>query len=81
MLLKGPATASVIYKYLSFKGATNSNCNMQVAYYSLKGAQTATLLCKYYTFKGVPHFQRCPSTISSVQIKRSFKPTSIPKKW
>ena len=32
MLSKGPPTASVMYKYLAFKGTTNSNCIMQVLF-------------------------------------------------
>jgi len=29
MLSKGPPTASVVYKYLAVKEATNSDCNVQ----------------------------------------------------
>jgi len=30
LLSKGPPTATSMRKYLAFKGATNSSCNMQV---------------------------------------------------
>jgi len=39
-----------------------------------KGPPTVTVMCKYYAFKGAPP----PSSL--LQIKKSFKPTSLPKK-
>jgi len=45
-------------------------------------------MCKYYAFKEAPnsncnvhvaYFKRGFTTITNVQIKKSFKPTSIPK--
>jgi len=51
--------------------------------------QTAIVMCKYLPLKGLPnsncnvlvlYFQRGHTTISYKQIKKSFKPTSIPKK-
>jgi len=51
----------------------------------------AMVMCKYVAVKGtttnsncnvtVLYFQRDTTTISNVQIKKSFKPTSIPKSY
>ena len=53
------------------------------------GTQTAIVMCKYYAVKGAPNgncdvqvlsFQSDPTTTSNEQIRKSFKPTSIPEK-
>ena len=61
-------------KYYAFKGASSSNCD--VKFPALKEAADSNFNVQ------VLSFQSDPTTISNVQIKKSFKPTSIglPKK-
>jgi len=68
---KGPLEVIVMCKYYAFKGATNSNCNVYVLCFQ-RGSNSNFIV-------QVLNFQRDPTTISNVQIKKNFKPTSIPE--
>jgi len=74
MLSKGPQTAIVMCKYYAFKRAPSSN--RDVKFPASKEAANSNFNVE------VLSFQSDPTTISNVQIKKSFKPTSIslPKK-
>jgi len=71
LLAKGPPTAIIICNYLAFKGAPNSNFNVQVPCFQ-------RVLSSNFEMQ-VPCFQSDPTTISNEEIKKSFKPTSIRK--
>jgi len=60
-------------KYLALKGTTNSNYNVQELCF-WKGPKQ-----QLYCVSRLLYFQRGFTTISNVQIKKSFKRTSIPK--
>jgi len=61
-------------KKYAFKGDPNSNYNVHVGYCAVKGAPNSN--CNVQ----VSSFQSDLTTISNEKIKKSFKPTSIPKK-
>jgi len=73
--------------YLAFEGAQTTT--LMYKYYTFKGAPTPTLMCEYVDFKGTHNsncnvyvlcFLRSLTTISNVQMKKIFQPTSTTKK-
>jgi len=68
LVSQGVPTAIARCKYLDFKGAPNSNCDVKFlaskeaptailmcSTMLSKGPPTAIVMCKYYAFKGAPN--------------------------